>query len=85
MLHNATLVLAIFLVFGSAGLSTRALARGGYDSGGGGNGFRDNPSSGGLRGHGNRASGLGDRFHGHRGNDVWGHWGSYYGPMIPSI
>jgi hypothetical protein len=26
---------------------------------------------GGLRGIGNR--------------DVWGHWGTYYGPMIPAI
>jgi hypothetical protein len=25
----------------------------------------------GLRGYGNR--------------DVWGHWGAYYGPMIPAI
>jgi hypothetical protein len=35
--------------------------------------------------HGNRVSGLhgGSREHG--GRDVWGHWGAYYGPMIPTI
>jgi hypothetical protein len=29
--------------------------------------------------------GRGDRFRGYDGNDVWGHWGDYYGPMLPSI
>jgi hypothetical protein len=27
--------------------------------------------------------GEGDRFR--EGHDMWGHWGSYYGPMLPSI
>jgi hypothetical protein len=27
----------------------------------------------------------GDRFRGYEGHDVWGHWGAYYGPMLPSI
>jgi hypothetical protein len=22
-------------------------------------------------------------FRGYGGRDVWGHWGAYYGPMIP--
>jgi hypothetical protein len=22
---------------------------------------------------------------GHGNRDVWGHWGAYYGPMIPAI
>jgi hypothetical protein len=26
----------------------------------------------------------GDHFPGN-GHDVWGHWGTYYGPMLPSI
>jgi hypothetical protein len=26
-----------------------------------------------------------DRFRGYEGHDVWGHWGAYYGPMLPSI
>ena len=26
-----------------------------------------------------------DRFRGSEGHDVWGHWGTYYGPMVPSI
>jgi hypothetical protein len=29
--------------------------------------------------------GDGDRFRGYEGHDVWGHWGTYYGPMLPSI
>jgi hypothetical protein len=28
---------------------------------------------------------LGDQFHRYEGRDMWGHWGAYYGPMIPSI
>jgi hypothetical protein len=28
--------------------------------------------------------GESDRFGGY-GRDVWGHWGTYYGPMLPSI
>jgi hypothetical protein len=27
----------------------------------------------------------GDGFHGHESRDVSGHWGTYYGPMIPSV
>jgi hypothetical protein len=29
--------------------------------------------------------GEGNRFRGYEGHDVWGHWGTYYGPMLPSI
>jgi hypothetical protein len=29
--------------------------------------------------------GEGDRLRGYGGHDVWGHWGTYYGPMLPSI
>jgi hypothetical protein len=24
-------------------------------------------------------------FRGYGSRDVWGHWGAYYGPMIPAI
>jgi hypothetical protein len=34
---------------------------------------------------GARYIGEGDRFRGYEGHDVWGHWGTYYGPMLPSI
>jgi hypothetical protein len=27
----------------------------------------------------------GDRFSGYEDHDVWGRWGTYYGPMVPSI
>jgi hypothetical protein len=26
-----------------------------------------------------------DRFRGYEDHDIWGHWGTYYGPMLPSI
>jgi hypothetical protein len=26
-----------------------------------------------------------DRFRGYESRDVWGHWGAYYGPMVPSV
>jgi hypothetical protein len=29
--------------------------------------------------------GEGNRFRGYEGHDMWGHWGTYYGPMLPSI
>ena len=86
MLRNAIVVLAIVLVLGSSGLSTSAFARGG-------DGFRGNHFGGGFGGtpgdghggYGNRASGLRGGFRGYGGHDVWGHWGAYYGPMIPTI
>jgi hypothetical protein len=24
-----------------------------------------------------------DRFRGYESRDMWGHWGTYYGPMVP--
>jgi hypothetical protein len=40
-------------------------------------------------GDGFRGSHFGDGFggtpgDGYGGRDVWGHWGSYYGPMVPT-
>ena len=29
--------------------------------------------------------GEADHFRGYEGHDVWGRWGTYYGPMVPSI
>jgi hypothetical protein len=29
--------------------------------------------------------GEADRFRGYKDHDIWGHWGTYYGPMLPSI
>ena len=93
MLRNAIVVLAIVLVLGSSGLSTSAFARGGgYGRGGGSVGFRGNHFGGGFGGtpsdgyggYGNRASVLRGGLRGYAGRDVWGHWGAYYGPMIPT-
>lgn len=60
--------------------------------GGGGDGFRGNHFGGfgvtpsdGYGGYGSRASGLRGGFRGYGGRDVWGHWGAYYGLMIPNI
>ena len=32
-----------------------------------------------------RHIGEGDRFRGYESHDVWGHWATYYGPMVPPI
>jgi hypothetical protein len=32
-----------------------------------------------------RYAGEGDRFRGYTSHDVWGHWGAFYGPMVPSV
>jgi len=94
MLRNTIVVFATVLVLGSHGLSTSAFARsGGYGHGGGSDGFRGNHFGGGSGGtpgdgygsYGNRASGLRGGFRGYGGRDAWGHWGAYYGPMIPMI
>jgi hypothetical protein len=92
MLRNAIVVCAIVLALGSSGLSDTAFARGGY-GGGGGDGFPGNHFGGGFDvtprdghgGHDNRARDLRDGLRGYGGRDVWGHWGAYYGPMVPSI
>jgi hypothetical protein len=93
MLRSATIVLTILLALESFGLSAGAFARdGGYGAGGGAVGVRGDSFGGGLGGapadghddYGNHTSGLGE-LRGCRGSDVWGHWGAYYGPMIPMI
>jgi hypothetical protein len=85
MLRSATIVLAILLALGSFGFSADAFARdGGYRAGGPGVGVRGDKLAGGLD-YGNRANGLCGEFRGCRNRDVWGHWGAYYGPMIPMI
>jgi hypothetical protein len=48
-----------------------------------GGGFGGTPSDG-YGGYGNRVSGLHSGSRGYVGRDVWGHWGAYYGPMIPN-
>jgi len=85
MLRNTINVLAIVLVLGSSGLSTSAFARGGGSER---DGFRGNSLSDlghatreGDGGHDNRANG----FPRYGGRDVWGHWGAYYGPMVPTL
>ena len=91
MSRKAIVVLAIVLVLGNFGLSAGALARGGGHGGGGrSDGFRDLRGGYGRPGDSfggctNRIGGLHNGLRGCENRDVWGHWGTYYGPMIPAI
>jgi hypothetical protein len=49
-----------------------------------GGGFGGTPGDG-YGGYGNDTGGMQVRSPGYRGRDVWGHWGTYYGPMVPTI
>jgi hypothetical protein len=94
MLRKAMVVLAVTLVLGGSALSSSAFARsGGYGGGGlGGRSFRgdqfahafgDGRTVGeGYGGFSGRVSRLRGSFQRYRRDDVWGHWGAYYGPMI---
>jgi len=92
MLRKTMVVVAIVLL-ASSGLSADAFARsGGHGGGGRGDSFRGNHlrgASGGIRAdlgvYGNRTGGSHNGLLGHGNRDVWGHWGAYYGPMIPAI
>jgi hypothetical protein len=57
--------------------ATRGPSPRGYHFGGG---FSGTPGDG-YGGYGNHASSPRE----YGGRDVWGHWGTYYGPMIPGI
>jgi hypothetical protein len=94
MLRKAIVVLAIVLVLGSSGLSTSAFARsGGHGGGGRGDSLRGYHFGGGFGGipgdsfggYGNGTGGLHGGLRGYGNRDVWGHSGTYYGPMIPAI
>jgi len=93
MARKATVVLAIVLVLESSGLSSAFARSSGYAGGGTGDSFRGNHFRGafgsvpgnGLGGYGNRTGGLRGGFRGYESRDVWGHWGAYYGPMVPAI
>jgi hypothetical protein len=77
MLRNAIVTLAIVLVLGSS-----ALARGaGYS----GEVFRGSHFGGGFGGTPGKHGGYDNRAGSYGGRDMWGHWGAYYGPMIPAI
>ena len=89
MFRNIAPALAIVLVFESAALSSNAFAHP-IGSGGGAAGFRGDHfartigSVGRNEGEG-AYSGFRDprgTFRAYEPRDVWGHWGSYYGPMI---
>ena len=88
MLAKTTAVLAIALAFAGFNLSSSAFGAG-SDAGQAieGHGFRGDPFAHGISRHrpangyyGGPGNGL--RFSGYGDRDVWGHWGTYYGPMI---
>jgi hypothetical protein len=90
MLRKAIVFLAMLFVLSSSGLSSSAFARGSGPEADGLRGNAINRGFGATAGDGNggyssAARGLHGGFPGHRGRDVWGHWGAYYGPMIPVI
>jgi hypothetical protein len=88
MLRKAMVVLVIAFGLASSGLSTSAFARasGFEESGFGGDhgatGFSGR-RAGSYRAESGGVSGLRRGTHGYARRDVWGHWGAYYGPMIP--
>ena len=91
MLCKPMVVLAIALALASSALSTSAFARDVRDSSGGrafgssdlGGCFGGDRKGGGCGGNDHRISGShGGSDHGYEGDDVWGHWGGYYGPMV---
>jgi hypothetical protein len=81
MLRKAIVVLAIVLSR-NLRVSASAFARSGGRSGGApGDSFRG--AFGGISG--GVFGGYGSRIRDHESRDVWGHWGTYYGPMIPAL
>jgi hypothetical protein len=92
MRGRMVMVFAIAALAGSL-LATDVQARGGGEDGGGSDGFRGNHFSRGFGGtpgdgyggYGDRGGGLRSGFRGYGGGDVWGQWGAYYGPMIPTM
>ncbi len=93
MLRKTMVVVAVVLL-GSSGLSTSVFARsGGHGGGGRGDSVRVNhlrDGFGGIRAdsfgvYDNSTGGSHNGLPGHGNRDVWGHWGAYYGPMIPAI
>ena len=88
MLCKAMLFLAIVIGLVDFGLSTSAFARsGGHGGGGRGDSFRIPHFAGGFGGvrEANGIAGSHSGLRGYGSRDVWGHWGTYYGPMIPAI
>ena len=86
MLHKGAMVLAMAVLLESSGLSTAAVARG-KDSR---NDFRAfnaehydlGVGTGSANSRGARAPRLRGPLRAYGQRDVWGHWGSYYGPMV---
>jgi hypothetical protein len=75
-----TTVVALALALGGTALCTNAFARGQGD-----HGFHRGYVAGGVRDSHVTHDGDGDYGRGLSGRDVWGHWGTYYGPMVGPI
>jgi hypothetical protein len=87
MIRKTMIALSIALVFESVSPGVRAFAYTGSGGGAFGTFPRDRPAGGahiadhGYRGDRNRVSSL-HRNRAYRYQDVWGHWGDYYGPLV---
>lgn len=81
MFAKIIIVFAIALVLGNIALSASAFAYGG--------GLKGGRSHSGhfARSFASRSAGsdLRGGFNAHGGDDLWGHWGAYYGPMVPPM
>jgi hypothetical protein len=90
MLRKITVALAIAFVLESATLSTGAFASdddlGGRAEGSRGDYVTHSMGRGRTADHdpaySRRARNWSDRFGAYAPRDVWGHWGTYYGPMV---
>jgi len=79
MLRNTVVSLAFALALGGTALCTNVFARQRDD------GFHRNYLAGGASDHRVTRDGYGGYDRGLGGRDVWGHWGTYYGPMVGPI
>jgi hypothetical protein len=88
MFPKIIVVFAIALVLGNIALSANAFAHGNGLRGGSSHGDHFARSFAGRRvgsAYDGRASDLRGGFHANAGDDLWGHWGTYYGPMVPPL
>jgi hypothetical protein len=87
MSRKLMLVLGTVLVVGSSTLGGSASATGSHYDGSSGalrglSGSRGTATDDGYNRDGQRGSGAGLGHRDYEARDMWGHWGTYYGPMI---
>jgi hypothetical protein len=88
MFPKIVIVFAIALLLGNIALSAGAFAYGGGLRGGRSHSDHFARSFAGRSAgsvYDGRASDLRGGFSANGGDDLWGHWGAYYGPMVPPM